>query len=118
MNRKIIKYHGNGYVFELQSTKVTDSFDMGMCACLFGMCIMAELFPNRPALLCCDNRGSAGAMGRGACRSEISLGICAVVWNMGAPEMIPVRIEEVDGELNAAGPPSRNCVACEHSFHE
>lgn len=81
-----------------------DIFDMEMRACLFEMCIAAELFPNRCALLRCDNRGATGTLVRGACWPTISLGICAAFWALAASRMIPVWIEEVPGKLNPADP--------------
>ena len=81
-----------------------DIFDMEMCACLYGVRIVADLIPNRAVLLCCANRGATGALGRGACRSEFSLKICDVFWNLAASKMIPAWIEEVAGKLNPSDP--------------
>ena len=52
-------------------------YDMEAMASLYGLCVVAELYPDRAVILCCDNRGANQTLVRGACKSPFSRMSCA-----------------------------------------
>ena len=79
-------------------------YDLEITATSFGLCVVAEYFPDRSVILRCDNRGATQTLVRGACKTEFSTMACATFWNLATPNGIPVWIEEVAGKLNHADP--------------
>ena len=79
-------------------------FKMEMRACVMGMCILAELYPGRSALLRCDSMGATGTLVRGDCHSPVSLVICGAFWYLASSENVPVWIEGVASKLNPSDP--------------
>ena len=94
-----------------------DIYDMEMCASMLGLCLVAESWPGRPAILRCDNRGATQTLVRGACRSPLSQKTCAAFWCLAASKSVPVWIEDVPGVLNPTDPPSRGCPRCGKSIN-
>ena len=100
---------------EWMTAENCDIYDLEITAPLYGLCVGAELFPDRSVIVCCDNRGATQTLVRGACKTEFAMMACATFWTVAASSGIPVRVEEVAGNSTTRTPPQgiASCVKTE-----